>query len=239
MTHRGLRNALRRSAPTRPVHFPQRLEQCGSCDQRARLWSVGHVTGRAQDGAHRGKKSAVGGGSSPDKPLEMTPESEGAAQARGAADARRPRGTRGAKRIRMTAAGPVRLTPTEARIIEFIERHEGKPCSKAQIAAVLGRNEKTVDACSPACAGRASSYPRPSTRRTARSSPTSTRWLRRRSRSTDERAQGEKNALVGRGVPSAARCPQAPNPCMPRVPSIRELRRCNVAQSCRRVPSVT
>ncbi len=45
----------------------------------------------------------------------------------------------------MTAAGPVRLTPTEARIIEFIERHEGKPCSKAQIAAVLGRNEKTVD----------------------------------------------------------------------------------------------
>lgn len=49
------------------------------------------------------------------------------------------------KRIRMTASGPVRLTPTEARIIEFIERHEDKPCSKAQIAAVLGRNEKTVD----------------------------------------------------------------------------------------------
>ena len=45
----------------------------------------------------------------------------------------------------MTASGPVRLTPTEARIIEFIERHEDKPCSKAQIAAVLGRNEKTVD----------------------------------------------------------------------------------------------
>ena len=45
----------------------------------------------------------------------------------------------------MTASGPVRLTPTEARIIEFIERHEDKPCSKAQIATVLGRNEKTVD----------------------------------------------------------------------------------------------
>ena len=45
----------------------------------------------------------------------------------------------------MTAEGPVRLTPTEARIIEFIENHEGKPCSKAQIAAVLGRNEKTID----------------------------------------------------------------------------------------------
>lgn len=45
----------------------------------------------------------------------------------------------------MTASGPVRLTPTEVRIIEFIERHEDKPCSKAQIAAVLGRNEKTVD----------------------------------------------------------------------------------------------
>ena len=75
----------------------------------------------------------------------MTPEPEDAIQARGAADTRRPRGTRGAKRIRMTAAGPVRLTPTEAKIIEFIERHEGKPCSKAQIAAVLGRNEKTVD----------------------------------------------------------------------------------------------
>lgn len=86
-----------------------------------------------------------GGGSSPDKPLEMTPGPEDATQARGAADTRRPRGARGAKRIRMTAAGPVRLTPTEARIIEFIERHEGKPCSKAQIAAVLGRNEKTVD----------------------------------------------------------------------------------------------
>lgn len=40
----------------------------------------------------------------------------------------------------MTPTGPVRLTPTEARIVEFI----GRPCSKAQIAAALGRNEKTV-----------------------------------------------------------------------------------------------
>lgn len=47
-------------------------------------------------------------------------------------------------RIRMTANGPVRLTPTEALIVEFIGRHEGRPCSKAQIAAALGRNEKTV-----------------------------------------------------------------------------------------------
>lgn len=44
----------------------------------------------------------------------------------------------------MTPTGPVRLTPTEARIVEFIGRHEGRPCSKAQIAAALGRNEKTV-----------------------------------------------------------------------------------------------
>ena len=95
--------------------------------------------------ARIGAKKVQWGGVSPDKPLEMTPGPEDAIQARGAADARRPRGTRGAKRIRMTAAGPVRLTPTEARIIEFIARHEGKPCSKAQIAAVLGRNEKTVD----------------------------------------------------------------------------------------------
>lgn len=52
---------------------------------------------------------------------------------------------RRSKRIRMTANGPVRLTPTEAQIIEFIERHAGRPCSKAKIALALGRNEKTVD----------------------------------------------------------------------------------------------
>lgn len=60
------------------------------------------------------------------------------------------------KRIRMTASGPVRLTPTEARIIEFIERHEDKPCSKAQIAAVLGATRRPSTGCSPACAGRGS-----------------------------------------------------------------------------------
>lgn len=49
------------------------------------------------------------------------------------------------QRIRYTPNGPVRLTPTEMRIINFIQRHEGHPCSKAQIAAALGRNEKTVD----------------------------------------------------------------------------------------------
>lgn len=48
-------------------------------------------------------------------------------------------------RIRHTPNGPVRLTPTEMRIVSFIQRHEGHPCSKAQIAVALGRNEKTVD----------------------------------------------------------------------------------------------
>ena len=48
-------------------------------------------------------------------------------------------------RIRHTPNGPVRLTPTELRIVNFIQRNEGYPCSKAQIAAALGRNEKTVD----------------------------------------------------------------------------------------------
>lgn len=47
-------------------------------------------------------------------------------------------------RIRYTAKGPVRLTPTEAQILAFIERHEGHPISKAQLAAALGRNEKTI-----------------------------------------------------------------------------------------------
>ena len=96
--------------------------------------------------ARIGAKKVQWGGSSPDRPLEATTGPEDAAQAGGgAAGVRRTRGARSAKRIRMTAAGPVRLTPTEAKIIEFIGRHEGKPCSKAQIAAVLGRNEKTVD----------------------------------------------------------------------------------------------
>lgn len=48
-------------------------------------------------------------------------------------------------RIRQTPNGPVRLTPTEVQILSFLGRHEGHPCSKAQIAAAIGRNEKTVD----------------------------------------------------------------------------------------------
>lgn len=44
----------------------------------------------------------------------------------------------------MTPTGPVRLTPTEVLILQFIARHEGRPCSKSQIAAVLNRSEKTV-----------------------------------------------------------------------------------------------
>lgn len=47
-------------------------------------------------------------------------------------------------RVCYTQKGPVLLTPTEMQIIGFVRRHEGKPVSKAQIAAVLGRNEKTV-----------------------------------------------------------------------------------------------
>ncbi len=50
-----------------------------------------------------------------------------------------------ASRIRDTPNGPIRLTPTEMQIVNFIQRHEGHPCSKAQIAAAVGRNEKTVD----------------------------------------------------------------------------------------------
>ncbi|MBM6676276.1 winged helix-turn-helix domain-containing protein [Olsenella uli] len=48
-------------------------------------------------------------------------------------------------RIRNTPNGPIRLTPSELQIIKFLERHEGHPCSKAQIAAAIGRNEKTVN----------------------------------------------------------------------------------------------
>lgn len=47
-------------------------------------------------------------------------------------------------RIRQTPNGPVRLSPTEVQILGFIGRHEGYACSKAQIAAALGRNEKVV-----------------------------------------------------------------------------------------------
>lgn len=56
-----------------------------------------------------------------------------------------PRSAAGVGRIRQTPAGTVRLTPTEMQILSFLRRHEGHPCSKAQIAAALGKNEKTVD----------------------------------------------------------------------------------------------
>ena len=38
----------------------------------------------------------------------------------------------------------MRLTVTEAMIVRLVARHEGRPVSKAQMAAMLGRNEKTV-----------------------------------------------------------------------------------------------
>ena len=47
-------------------------------------------------------------------------------------------------RICFTPSGPVRLTPTEMQILSFVQRHEGRAYSKAQIAAALGRNEKTI-----------------------------------------------------------------------------------------------
>ena len=49
------------------------------------------------------------------------------------------------RRLVSTPEGPLRLTPTELLIMQFIERHAARPVSKAQIAAALGRNEKTVD----------------------------------------------------------------------------------------------
>lgn len=39
-----------------------------------------------------------------------------------------------------------RLTPTERRLIEYLHKHHGQiSCSKARLAAELGRNVKTVD----------------------------------------------------------------------------------------------
>ena len=43
------------------------------------------------------------------------------------------------------AASAWKPTPTARKIISFVERHDGKTCSKAQIAVALGRNEKTID----------------------------------------------------------------------------------------------
>lgn len=40
-----------------------------------------------------------------------------------------------------------RLTGTERSILEFIRRHEGRPCSKEQLAAGVGRSVKTIDRC--------------------------------------------------------------------------------------------
>lgn len=58
--------------------------------------------------------------------------------------ARRPWGSTAAERVFDTPEGPVRLTPTEVKIMGYIERYAGCPCTKAQIATALGRNEKTV-----------------------------------------------------------------------------------------------
>lgn len=49
------------------------------------------------------------------------------------------------RRLVSTPEGPLRLIPTELLIMQFIERHAARPVSKAQIAAALWRNEKTVD----------------------------------------------------------------------------------------------
>lgn len=38
-----------------------------------------------------------------------------------------------------------RLTPTETAILAMVGQHEGEPCSKAEIARELGRNQKTID----------------------------------------------------------------------------------------------
>lgn len=40
---------------------------------------------------------------------------------------------------------PVRLTPTERQILSFLELHDGRSCTKAQIATSLNRNKKTID----------------------------------------------------------------------------------------------
>lgn len=41
-------------------------------------------------------------------------------------------------------SAPLRLTPTERRILSYVVEHEGDPCSKAKLAVVLGRNQKTI-----------------------------------------------------------------------------------------------
>lgn len=44
----------------------------------------------------------------------------------------------------MPAAGR-RLTPTERAILAYLAERGGQPCTKAQIAAALGRNKKTIN----------------------------------------------------------------------------------------------
>lgn len=99
----------------------------------------GHVSddGRTLDGLMAGEDAAGSGHASGDHAPD-----NGRASGGHAADGER---VPARLRIRHTPNGPVRLTPTEMRIVNFIQRHEGHPCSKAQIAAALGRNEKTVD----------------------------------------------------------------------------------------------
>lgn len=38
-----------------------------------------------------------------------------------------------------------KFTKTELQILRYIQRRDGKSCTKAQIAQALGRNEKTID----------------------------------------------------------------------------------------------
>ena len=50
----------------------------------------------------------------------------------------------GCRRLVIAGGSWVRLTPTEAAIARLVAAHEGRPLSMAQMAAMLGRNEKTV-----------------------------------------------------------------------------------------------
>lgn len=47
-------------------------------------------------------------------------------------------------RFCFTPQGLVRLTPTEVQILAFVGCNEGHACSKSEIAAAIGRSEKTV-----------------------------------------------------------------------------------------------
>lgn len=40
---------------------------------------------------------------------------------------------------------PRRLTKTEREILRYVAKHEGESCTKGKLAAMLGRNKKTVD----------------------------------------------------------------------------------------------